>query len=718
MIGLLTTVLLGDDAIGYTFRLIPPHAVKSVNVAGTFNNWDKGANALKPSGDGKTWTITLPLKPGKYGYKFVLDGEEWIVDPISKRNEGDGNGNTNSILMIVPPDYGKPASSADGVVAKSALEHQTEVPYLNFDRGQLTLSFRTRPNDVRDVRVSVEGLGQFPMGGAEFDELYQQNMVRIPWDRKRDLRYHFEFTDGGKRFAYGTNGLTEGGKVSDFRLVAKSFKPFEVPAWVERSVIYQIFPDRFDNGDRTNDPAKLMPWGGKPTYDNHFGGDLAGVRKHLGYLKDLGVSTVYFNPIFQAGSNHRYDTIDYLKIDPELGTNEEFGSLTREMKRQGIRTVVDGVFNHTATTFFAFDDVVKRGKASKYTDWYTFRSFPVKVQENPNYVAWFNFPSMPKLNHGNPATRSYLLDVPTFWSKHAEIAGWRLDVANEVPVDYWQDFRKRVKGLDPEMWILGEEWGDANRWLKGDQWDSVMDYPFRSAVLNFVGKDGSGRPSQLLSALINTYGMYVPQVSRNAMNLLSSHDTPRILTQCGGDRELAKLAAAIQFTWVGTPSVYYGDEIGMEGDKDPDNRRCMEWDKATAQNDFLTYYRRLIALRNESPVLQSGDPVILASNDGEATASYARVLDADKGQIVLVALNRSDSAREVTIPMAKVGRRSFDFIDSLGGRPVTVQPGKVTVKLAPKSAAVLIPRSGLARLSRHGAGARRASLAPSPFSFQ
>lgn len=684
------TVHQASQEVNYTFRLVPPRVVRTVYLAGSFNGWDKGATPMVKDGD--AYTVSIKLKPGRYEYKFVLDGEDWITDPKGT-SVSDGNGHMNSVLSLMPYDYTKPASPNDGVIAMSALEHRTEVPYFNLDRGQLSLTFRERPNDTASTVLVVKGKGTFPMVGTDLDEMYRQYKVSIPWDRKSDLSYHFELKDGGKTFTYGPAGLND---KKDFRVDAATFRPFTVPGWVEKGVIYQIFPDRFDNGDKRNDPKNVVAWDSKPTFDNHFGGDIAGIEKHVDYLQDLGISTLYLNPIFRSNSNHRYDTIDYLKIDPEVGTNEEFGALTRDLKQHHIRTVVDGVFNHTATQFFAFDDVVKKAQASNYTHWYTFKSFPVRVEENPNYVAWYNFPSMPKLNHANPETRAYLLNVPKYWSQHADIAGWRLDVANEVPMDYWRDFRKTLKGIDPDMWIMGEEWGNASSWLTGDQWDSVMDYPFRGAVLAFVGTDGNGKPSELLKSLNGVYGMYAPQVSRNAMNLLSSHDTPRIRTLCGGDADLAKLAAAIQFTWAGTPSIYYGDELGMLGDKDPDNRRCMDWAHANAQNGFLTYYRKLIAIRNANPALQSGDPVTLKANDEQGTATYARVLDR---KVVYVALNRSSVTREIVIPKVGDVGTTISLVDALGGQPVRVgTDGTYIVKVAPKSAAILIPRSGAAAL--------------------
>lgn len=689
MIHLLPLLIVASNEVEHTFTFVSEKPVKEVHLAGAFNNWDKRATRMRLLPDGKTYSVTLRLKPGKYPYKFVLNEDEWIVDPKAARNEDDGTGHTNSILIITPPDYVTPANPADGVVAASALEHVTEVPYFNYDRGQITLSLRARPGDLKAVKVRAHGFGDVPMKSEPIDEFYTRYTASIPWDRRADLRYTFLLQDGAKVYSFGPRGLTTKAS-NEYRVGAKTFRPFEVPGWVEKSIFYQVFPDRFENGDKSNDPKDVMAWDGKPQYFNRFGGDIAGVQKRMGHLKQLGVNAVYFNPIFKAPSNHRYDATDYFQIDPEFGTNEEFAQLTRDLKKQGIRTVLDGVYNHTATNFFAFDDVVKNGKGSKYTDWYTFKSFPVKIQENPNYVAWFNFPSMPKLNLSNPETREYMLRIPKFWNEKAEIAGWRLDVANEVQMDFWQDFRKVVKGINPDNWIVGEVWGDGSPWLKGDQWDSVMNYRFREAVLTFVGKDGSGKPSQFLDRLFGVYNSYAPQVSRNMMNLIGSHDTPRILTLCNEDRELAKLAAIVQFTWVGAPSVYYGDELGMSGGADPDNRRGMRWDLANPDNDVLALYRKLIALRNQHEVLQSGDPIRLAADDASGIAAYGRVLN---GKSAVVVFNRSDKTQSAKVALSGTPVAQTTYVDVLNGKPVSASAGTVSVSLPPKSAAVLIPSS-------------------------
>jgi len=687
---------------GHTFTYVSDRELNRVNVAGSFNGWNKDANPLQVGADGHTWTVQIPLAPGRYQYKFVLNGNNWITDPNSVKNEDDGNGNVNSLLLISPVDYAHPAVKGDGTITASALKHLTNIPYLNYDRGQLSLSLQTRTNDIAKVMVVVNGKKPIMMVRAGGDEFYERYSTKLNWDRKTDLHYHYLLNDGAGNFTFGPKGLLPEGRPNDYAVSAASFKPFTVPGWVEKSVIYQIFPDRFANGDKSNDPKNVAPWGSKPLYYNFFGGDIAGVEQHLDYLKGLGISSIFFNPIFKGPSNHRYETTDYFQIDPVFGTNAEFMKLTKDLHKLGIKTILDGVFNHTSTAFAPFADVVKNGADSKFVNWYTFNSFPVHIGNPPNYVAWYNFPSMPKLNYSNPETRKYMLTIPEYWEKTVGIDGWRLDAANEVVQDYWQDFRSRVKNTNSQAWILGEVWGDGSSWLQGDQWDSVMNYPFREAVVGFLGKQGNGKPSDLMNRLMTVYGRYAPQVSRNLMNLVGSHDTPRIRTVCGGDLSLARLAAAIQFTWVGTPSVYYGDELGMEGDRDPDNRRCMDWESAKPDNDLLRDYKKLIHLRNSDPVLQSGDPVPLLVDDAKQVVSYARVLG-DRAD--LVAINRSDREQEVDLSVRNnvaLPKAAFkhDFYDAFGGNLITPTGSTLHLRIAPRSAAVFVPRSGTYSHSR------------------
>ena len=682
MIGLLASSLLASELREFVFKADKP--LSKVAIAGTFNGWNKGANPMKADADGRTWRIMLPLEPGEIQYKFVLDDNDWVVDPRGKAVD-DGNGHMNTLLVILPAGYEIPAKSGDGTITLSALRHLQDGADVNLDRGKLMLALRARPRDIRSVSVLVNGrpasMSEEPLG-----QIYTRYATQVPWKGAGAVRYSFVLDDGhGKRF-FGPKGLTSSEAGNDFVLDGRTYHPAAPPQWLERTVLYQIFPDRFANGDTRNDPPNVEAWDSMPEGNSYFGGDVAGVRQHMGYLKDLGITCVYFNPIFKSPVSHRYETADYRLIDPSFGSNQEFFGLTKALKGQGIGTIVDGVFNHSAPSLFAFADILKNQQNSKYLGWYTINRFPVKVEENPNYLAWWGYPSMPKLNTTNPETMSYLLGSVEYWQKNAGLVGWRLDVANEVSMDFWRAFRRRVKGIDANAWILGEEWGDANAWLKGDQWDASMNYPFREAVLKFVSSTGNGKPSDLLSGLMRNYRTYAPQVSRNEMNLIGSHDTPRILTLCGGDKDLAKLAAVIQMTWVGVPSVYYGDELGMEGDKDPDNRRGMRWDVANNSNDFLRLYKKLIATRLGNKALQSGDPVIVGSNDEQGTLAYARVLD---GEAAVVVLNRSDAPRAASYRLPNLVQQK-SFRDALSGHTYNVGSGTLSVQIPAKGAVLLI----------------------------
>jgi cyclomaltodextrinase len=661
-----------------------------VDVAGTFNNWNRDHDPMILGVDGKTWTLQLRLPYGKVDYKFVVNGTDWILDPLGK-SVPDGDGHMNSEVVVTPPDYAQPASPSDGITATSALFYEPEEPYLNYDRGNLEIEFRARTGDLAGVDLVANGT-KVPMKSIAHDDLFETYEAKTRWDRAQNISYYFRLRDGAKTAYYSLEGYGTSFP-SAFTLQADTFRPYVVPAWTAKAVVYQIFPDRFADGDPTNDPKDVEPFGATPTYSNRFGGDAVGVEQHLDYLKALGIGAVYFNPVFASPSNHRYDTTDYLKIDPEFGTNQEFDHLAKTLKSNGIGTVMDFAFNHTSPTFFAFQDIEKNGPASPYLDWYFIKSFPVVARENPPYVAWDNYPSMPKLNVVNPATEKYILGVVDYWRTHADIAGVRLDVANEVNPKLWQDLRAHEKAEQPSFWIVGEEWGNADPWLRGDQWDSTMGYEFRAACLDFFA-NRSISPSKFVGRLTSLYAEYPPQVSRNLMNLLGSHDTPRFLTLCKGDERLLELAATVQLTWPGTPCIYYGDELGMKGGVDPDNRRTMDWKSATQTNPVLKYYKTLIAVRNHSIALQQGDPKILFANDSDGTFAFARSFGNDAA---IVVVNDSTMKRTETFSLPEnpsYHSLKHQAIDAITGERYSAT-SVLSITLPPLGAAVLIPQEDL-----------------------
>lgn len=685
----------GESAPVYprVFTYEAPAGTKTVNLAGTFNNWSASDTPMHEEADGRTWTITLQLTAGEYQYKYVVNGQTWIPDPKGV-NKDDGNGNTNTFITILPPDYAALAKTGDDKITVSALKHSRQFPYLNWqktsDGGSLQLELRVRPGDISQVSVLLGDGHKVSMVPAATDSIFEFEQTALPWDGKGTLQYSFELVDGGSPRFFGPKGLTASPTGNEFSISLATYHPVQPPSWPARSVIYQIFPDRFDDGNKMNDAAGAPSWNSAKDYSNWLGGDLAGVRKRVGYLKSLGISAIYFNPIFETSSYHGYETVDYKKIDPHFGTNDGFESLTRELRTAGIRTILDGVFNHTARGFFAFKQAKADGPKSPYWDWYSFFGYPVVDSGTPNYKAFYGFPSMPKLNHSNPAVVKFLDSIPQYWNDHADIAGWRLDAANEVPLSFWKQFSAAVRRVNPSAWIIGENWSDSSQYVNSGAWDSAMNYPFLFAVWDFVGVGGSAKPSKLAQTLQTIYNWYPPQVDLNMMNLIDSHDTARILTQCGGNEKLRNIAAAIEFAWPGVPTVYYGDEIGMPGGKDPDNRNPMNWSKATSANPTLAYYRTLIAARRSSPELQEGWPVVLAADDSSQTFAFARVY---AGKAAYCLVNRSDrpTSIQIKVPTNTAGQVITNLTTGQAEGPGP--GGMLSITVPAMSATILLPKS-------------------------
>ncbi len=435
------------------------------------------------------------------------------------------------------------------------------------------------------------------------------------------------------------------------------------PAWLENTVFYQIFPDRFFNGDPTNDPSPVRPWGEKPELFNFFGGDLAGIRKKIPYLEDLGVNALYLNPIFDAPSNHKYDTRDYLRISPDFGDFRTYLNMLKDLHRAGIKLILDGVFNHTGDQFWAFRDLMRRGKGSPYQQWYNCH-FPVTQFPKPNYECWWGLETLPKLNFADQEVVRYILRVVAFWTLTG-IDGWRLDVPNEVRADFWPIFRRLVKTLNPEAYIVGEIWDDAAFWLQGDKFDSVMNYPLRDLIISFFAKKemNADRFDQGLTGL---RARYSEKVTRSMFNLLGSHDTQRFLTICHGERRRMLLALLFLFTYPGVPVIYYGDEIGMTGEKDPDCRKTMIWDEAQWDKELYPSTKVLIRLRKEKDALKRGEfRTALVSQHG--VYGYWRIADRER---MLILFNRQDSMEQVSLLLAPGMRGTWKQIFPVKGEEV------------------------------------------------
>ncbi|HTX18571.1 MAG TPA: glycoside hydrolase family 13 protein [Bacteroidota bacterium] len=459
-----------------------------------------------------------------------------------------------------------------------------------------------------------------------------------------------------------------------------------VPEWARDAIFYQIFPERFANGDPASDPPNVQPWGSRPTPESFFGGDLKGIIDHLDYIADLGVNAIYLTPIFSSPSNHKYSTSDYLKVDPAFGTLETFRQLLEECHRRGIRLILDGVFNHTGTSHWAFQDIMTNGESSPYLGWYNVYSFPLVLRTaHPEYECWWGSGKLPKLMVQNPEVKKHLLEVTEFWTK-AGIDGWRLDVPNDIAHEFWKEWRRFVKEINPECYIVGEIWGDGTEWLQGDEFDAVMNYEFRKACLDFF----CGRviaPSEFDLRLSQTRSAYPEQVNYALQNLLGSHDTERLLTICNREEWKVRIAVLFQMTYLGAPMVYYGDEIGMEGGKDPDCRRTMIWDKKEWNAGLHDYYRTLIAARRQSGALRRGDFRTLVADNKRGVLAFNRRLG---DEVVYVIINQGKTPQEV--PLGNTGE-SAPYSDILSGRRTTSDHGRMVFNVGGRSGALLFPIS-------------------------
>ncbi len=458
-----------------------------------------------------------------------------------------------------------------------------------------------------------------------------------------------------------------------------------VPDWVHDAIFYQIFPDRFANGSPENDPPNVVAWNAQPTIYNFFGGDLPGVIQKFDYLLDLGVNTLYFTPIFQSPSNHRYNITDYYKIDPKLGTLEDFQELLKVAHSHNVRVILDGVFNHCSRGFFAFNDVLENGENSPYRDWFHILHYPVDAYspgDAHDYIAWWRFKSLPKFNTENLAVRKFLLGVARYWIEQG-VDGWRLDVPNEIDDDtFWQEFRSVVKTANPEAYLVGEIWEIAPRWMQ--HFDGLMNYPLRTLLLEYLqNKINAQQFGNHIGELMQAY----PRENVYAMyNSLGSHDTERIFSLLGQNVQMVKLAFLFLFGYPGAPAVYYGDEVGVEGLKDPGCRRAFPWDEAQWKDELRSFVQKLIGLRKQLPALREGQIRTIFASDSQNAYAYVRSLG---DQHLIVAMNPNKAERTLPLPVADLGWEDDEtnLHNLLGNQKYCVQDGFLNVRLAPRSGA-------------------------------
>ncbi len=535
----------------------------------------------------------------------------------------------------------------------------------------------------------------------------------------RRLCYYFEIREGSETLWYSEEGYSSILPSTKKWLSGLFTWPYlyesqriDVPVWVRDAVFYQIFPERFANGNPAFNHPLVAEWSDQPKlFNNFWGGDLVGIMQHLPYLQQLGINAVWLTPIFESPSNHKYDIIDYKKIDPYFGTEETFRELLTACHAYGIHVVLDAVYNHSSTEFFAWRDVLEKGADSPYVDWFHVHEFPADWRKR-NYRMFGHHSHMPKLNTYNPEVQRYLIDAATKWTRMG-IDGWRLDVAGEVDPSLWRAFRREMRAINPDIYIVGEIDHEATRWTLGDLFDGVQHYPLYRATLNFFAADENAPQFGTSSSdkwnattfdqrLGHIRSWYPTPVFSALLTALSNHDTPRYLTWCGGEKRKERLAATFLLTYTGTPMLYYGDEIGMEGGPDPDNRRPMVWEPEQQDQDLLAHYRSLISLRHQYAALRTDGVWTCLAQDETSVYAYLRGELAmgnaqPSDEVVLVVLNNSEEPHYIEIPLliAQRGEQACwadgtTVKDELSGRVYRVEKGMVMVELGAYEGAVVV----------------------------
>jgi glycosidase len=766
-----------------------------------------------PDGDGTYTFETTALPAGDYESKVAIN-ESW------DENYGQGGVQNGANIPFNVPTNNAPVtfsynssthvltiSAASGDIQWDGLRHDTFDSYYRSPFGavpagtSVTLRFRTAHLDVDGVSVRVytyDPATDSTAAPVDYPMTFLENRTEnailydiwtttlITPSAPNILYYKFRITDTGDvdfysdSYADDHDNLNQGGEgaANDnepfpaFQITVHD-PAFQTPSWLRNANVYQIFPDRFRNGDPTNDycvegstsgcptfygdqiPLPRSPWNvaiGDPRQPGEFqneygtqfyGGDLAGIRAKLDYLQSLGIDALYLNPIFKARSNHRYDTDDFLEVDPALGGDAALAALVDETEKRGMRLIFDGVFNHSSSDSRYFDRYQRysppdggcESAGSVYRSWYNF--FGSGPCDGQSYESWFGFDSLPVFQDGSPEVRFFFYrDTSDSVTKHwfdRGAAGWRFDVANEISHNWWQDYRPFAKGYKSDGPLIGEIWPDASQYLAGDQLDSVMNYRFRKNVLGFArgvswsDNDNNGSntivglaPSQFDRALRSVREDYPAQATAAMLNLLDSHDTNRalyVLTLIGDSglveaKERLKLSALFQFTYPGAPMVYYGDEGALNSpalangpngpEDDPYNRAPYPWsDEAGDQtaygpidNSVLTFYTTLAHLRKQFAPLREGSFETLLTGDTTAAGSdnntyaFARVAGAEKA---IVVLNNGSASNIASIAVSSYFADGAVLQDALSGATFTVSGGLVNVTLAARSGAVLLP---------------------------
>lgn len=440
--------------------------------------------------------------------------------------------------------------------------------------------------------------------------------------KEKHFKYYFELRTPDNIVFYTADGFLDNvveGNCFYFPVI-NSDEIINLPKWAEGAIIYQIIIDRFYDGNKNNNPPKVKKPYELPDRNTYYGGDFEGIIKKLDYIESLGTKIIYLSPVFLSPTYHKYDVKDYYKIEDIYGGEDGLKALINESHKKGIKIVLDAVFNHCSSENKIFQDVIKNGEKSEYKDWFFIESYPVDTVKC-NYDTFAGeVPTMPRFNTANPEVIDYLTEVALFWTKELNLDGWRLDVSDEVSHTLWQEFRRKLKAYNSDVLIIGEVWNHASKWLQGNEFDTVTNYKYRKWILDFANNEIN---SQVFWEKLNSNKMlYKTPLNNYMVNLVGSHDTVRSATYLKDDNAHT-LVMLLTLAMDGIPLIYYGDELAMQGDEDPDNRRAMNWDLLNSKS--LKAIKELGQLRKNNSVLSKGNLESIPSVD--RVIAFKRILD-------------------------------------------------------------------------------------------
>ncbi len=729
--------------------------INKVAISGDFNNFDKTKNELTKNKN--FFETIIKLEEGYYNYQYLINDEIFIPSEKEKLK----------IFVGEKIEEGK----KDGINYRAIKHKPNQNKYLKiYTKNFLEIILRTKKDDVQNIYLfykttqksdnfqKIKMKKKYEKNGFDYYNAY----LKIS-DEDKIINYYFQLEDGNQKIYFTKKGIKEK-DIKDEKLLFSKRNELSIvtPDWAKNVIWYQIMVDRFRNGDKTNDPENTLPWrwdwfkpytekekknfyGAGGVWERYFGGDLQGLIEKLDYLQDLGVTAIYLNPMFEANSHHKYNTTDYRHIDDNFGfkddikevehietidsktwqwtkTDNLFLDFLKIAKDKGFKIILDGVFNHSGTEFWAFKDIVKNREKSQFKDWYVIKDWNAKPEETEGagflYEGWCGFLSLPDYavvdNDLNVGIRNHIYDITVRWlnptgNLEDGIDGWRLDVPEWIVKNFWTNWRKVVKSVNPNAYIVGEIWGVVPDWLNGGEFDAIMNYEWNKILCKYFypgGKTKAIKTTEFINELLTLLESYSYEVNFVLQNLLSSHDIDRIVSaiynRAGWKQgriqddnpdynsflpdeksyEIMKLIIVFQMLYAGAPMIYYGDEVGMYGADDPANRMAMWWEDLMPYDnldfkiryDLLEHYKYFIAMRNTFPVFRCGAINFLFADDEKNILVFERT-DGESYSIII--LNNSSEKQSIEFQLPDY-YADFQLVDISKKENVNFINGKIS----------------------------------------